>query len=439
MPGQDIVEQPESPGDADQETPATFASLGVCKEIQEACSALGFTKPTAIQCEAIPHALEGRDVIGLAETGSGKTAAFAIPVLQALLASPQKMFAAVLAPTRELAFQIQEQFEALGSTIGVKVACLVGGIDMIQQAIAISRNPHIIVATPGRLVDHLQNTKGFSLANLKFLVLDEADRLLNMDFEKEIDTLLGVIPKTRTTMLFSATMTSRVAKLQRASLSNPVKVSVSSKYQTVTGLVQQYKFIPAKNKDCYLVFALNEFTGGSAIIFADTVRTTARIALMLRALGFPAVPLHGQMTQPKRLGALNKFKSGDRKILVATDVASRGLDIPCVDYVINYDIPTHSKDYIHRVGRTARAGRSGTAITLVTQYDVELFQRIEQLIGFKMNEYQAEQAEVMVLFDRVVEAQRIAQMELRELDDSRKNKGGRKGNPGGRPFKRHKK
>lgn len=136
-------------------------------------------------------------------------------------------------------FQIQEQFEALGSTIGVKVACLVGGIDMIQQAIAISRNPHIIVATPGRLVDHLQNTKGFSLANLKFLVLDEADRLLNMDFEKEIDTLLGVIPKTRTTMLFSATMTSRVAKLQRASLSNPVKVSVSSKYQTVTGLVQQ--------------------------------------------------------------------------------------------------------------------------------------------------------------------------------------------------------
>jgi ATP-dependent RNA helicase DDX47/RRP3 len=173
-------------------------------------------------------------------------------------------------------------------------------------------------------------------------------------------------------------MTTKVAKLQRASLENPVKVEVSKKYQTVKGLVQQYLFIPAKFKDCYLVYILNELAGMSMIIFTSTCEHTQRLALLLRFLSFSAIPLHGKMSQPKRLGALNKFKSGDRSLLIATDVASRGLDIPSVDVVINFDIPTHSKDYIHRVGRTARAGRSGRAITMVTQYDVELFQRIEK-------------------------------------------------------------
>merc|ERR1719188_1039700 len=218
------------------------------------------------------------------------------------------------------------------------------------------------VETPGRLVDHLENTKGFNLKALKYLVMDEADRILNMDFEVEVDKILGNIPREgRRTMLFSATMTKKVAKLQRASLKDPVKVEVSSKYQTVDKLLQYYLFIPQKFKELYLVHILNEMAGNSFMIFCSTCSATLRLSLMLRSLGFTAIPLNGQMNQNKRLASLNKFKSKARSILLATDVASRGLDIPHVDIVINFDIPTHSKDYIHRVGRTARAGRAGKA------------------------------------------------------------------------------
>jgi ATP-dependent RNA helicase DDX47/RRP3 len=356
----------------------TFESLGVVSTLCEACTTLGWKSPSDIQRESLPYALAGRDIIGLAETGSGKTGAFGLPILQKLLEKPQGLFALVLSPTRELAFQISEQLEALGAGIGVRCVTIVGGVDMMSQAIALSKKPHIIVASPGRIVDHLENTKGFNLRSLRYLVLDEADRLLNMDFEKEIDQILQVIPKERNTFLFSATMTSKVAKLQRASLHNPVKVEVSKKYQTVARLVQQYLFVPAKFKDVHLISLLNELAGNTSIIFTSTCEHCQRLAIMLRNLGFGAIPLHGKMSQPKRLGALQTFKSGKRNILIATDVASRGLDIPAVDLVLNYDIPTHSKDYIHRVGRTARAGRSGRAVTFVTQYDVELFQRIEQ-------------------------------------------------------------
>lgn len=217
--------------EADEEI-STFQGLGVDGPLCLAIKELGWTKPTDIQKSAIPEALNGRDIIGLAETGSGKTGAFAIPILQALLNSPQRLFAVILAPTRELAFQINEVFEALGASIALHSVCLVGGIDMMTQAIALARKPHIIVATPGRLVDHLQNTKGFSLRSLKYLVMDEADRMLSMDFEEEINKILAVIPRERHTFLFSATMTSKVAKLQKASLANPVRVEVSNKFQT---------------------------------------------------------------------------------------------------------------------------------------------------------------------------------------------------------------
>lgn len=354
----------------------------------------------------------------MAQTGSGKTAAFALPVLQALWDSPSPFFACVLAPTRELAYQISQQFDALGSTIGVKTAVIVGGMDMMSQAIALSKRPHVIVATPGRLHDHLEHTKGFSLRNLQFLIMDEADRLLDMDFGPVIDKILKVIPRERRTFLFSATMTTKVAKLQRASLHNPVKVEVSAKYDTVAALVQTYLFLPFKHKDTYLVYLANELSGKTTIVFTRTVHDASRLALILRTLGFPAVPLHGQLSQSARLGALNKFKSGDRSVLVATDVASRGLDIPAVDCVINFDLPTNSKDYIHRVGRTARAGRSGKAITLVTQYDVELLQRIEGVIGKKMIEFEHDKEQVMVLGERVGEAAREAARELREAERS---------------------
>ncbi|KAH9814630.1 DEAD-domain-containing protein [Melampsora americana] len=401
--------------------PISFSSLGLIEPLCKSCASLNYKTPTPIQQETIPFALKNKDIIGLAQTGSGKTAAFALPVLQSLWENPYAFLC--------LSYQISQQFDALGSTIGVKTVVIVGGMDMMSQAIALSKRPHVIVATPGRLHDHLEHTKGFSLRNLQFLIMDEADRLLDMDFGPVIDKILKVIPKERKTYLFSATMTTKVAKLQRASLNNPVKLEVSTKYDTVSALIQTYLFLPFKHKDTYLVYLLNELSGKSTIVFTRTVHDASRLALILRTLGFPAVPLHGQLSQSARLGALNKFKSGDRSILLATDVASRGLDIPAVDIVMNFDLPTNSKDYIHRVGRTARAGRSGKSITLVTQYDVELLQRIEGVIGKKMIEFEHEKEQVMILAERVGEAAREAARELRESERkegkfNRKRKGG---------------
>ncbi|KAA0042572.1 hypothetical protein IC582_022572 [Cucumis melo] len=407
-----------------EEEVKTFQSLGICEQLVEACDSLGWKNPSKIQAEAIPHALEGKDLIGLAQTGSGKTGAFALPILQALLEAPQAFFACVLSPTRELAIQIAEQFEALGSGIGIKCAVLVGGVDMVQQAINLAKRPHIVVGTPGRLVDHLTNTKGFSLRTLKYLVLDEADRLLNEDFEKSIDEILNEIPRERRTYLFSATMTKKVRKLQRACLRNPVKIEAATKYSTVDTLKQQYCFIPAKYKECYLVYILTEMSGSTSMVFTRTCDATRLLSLILRNLGLRAIPISGQMTQAKRLGALNKFKAGECNILICTDVASRGLDIPSVDMVINYDIPSNSKDYIHRVGRTARAGRSGVAISLVNQYELEWYIQIEKLIGKKLPQFSAQEEEVLMLLERVTEAKRISLMKIKETGGKKRRRGG---------------
>lgn len=423
-----------APAAGGDKEPPSFASLGVCEELVDACTAMSFTAPTPIQAQAIPLALSGKDVIGLAQTGSGKTAAFAIPILQALLSSgggkAASPFAVVIAPTRELVFQIQETFDALGSAIGAVTIAVAGGVDSMAQAVALAKKPHVIVATPGRLVDHLENTKGFSLRSVRFLVLDEADRILTLDFEKELDKIVGAMPRDRTSFLFSATMTSKVRKLQRASLRDPAKVEVSDKYATVDTLVQHFLFVPDKHKDCYLAFLLNEFAGNSAIVFVDTQKHAQRIALVLRALSFSAVCIHGGMAQPKRLAALSKFKAGQRTILVATDVASRGLDIPRVDIVINFDIPAHGKDYVHRVGRTARAGRAGRALNLVSQYDLHNYREVEELIGKKLDRYPHEESTVLLMLPRVSEAQRMAAAEMRELAEKQKGRG--RGGRGGR-------
>ena len=441
-----VSQQAKKSGDGStpdsQYTDRTFASLGLAEALCNSCEELGWKTPSLIQAQAIPYAIEGRDIIGLAETGSGKTAAFALPMLHQLLLTPRRMFGLVLTPTRELAFQINEQFEAIGGGVGVKTVTIVGGIDMMQQAIALARKPHVVIATPGRLVDHLENTRGFSLRSIGELVLDEADRMLSMDFEEELNKILDVIPrKGCRTSLFSATMTSKVQKLQRASLKSPVKVEVSTKFQTVKNLVQQYLFVPAKHKDCYATAVVNDMMGKTGIIFCSTHNAVMRFTLLLRNLGFSATCLHGGMTQPKRLGALNKFKAGARTILVATDVASRGLDIPSVDFVLNYDVPESGKDYVHRVGRTARAGRSGTAVTIVTQYEVEKYQRIEKLIEKRLGRYPAEKEEVLVMLERVSEAQRYATAQMREAElgkRTRKHKsgGGRGGRRGGHSNKR---
>ncbi len=244
-PKESPAPEPEAAIETIEASPKSFQELGIIDSLCDACTALGYKKPTPIQNEAIPLALQGRDLIGLAETGSGKTAAFALPILQALMDKPQPLFGLVMAPTRELAYQISQAFEALGSLISVRTAVIVGGFDMVPQAIALGKKPHIIVATPGRLLDHLENTKGFSLRSLKYLVMDEADRLLDLDFGAIIDKILKVLPRERKTYLFSATMTSKVESLQRASLSNPLRVSISTnKYQTVSTLLQSYVFFP---------------------------------------------------------------------------------------------------------------------------------------------------------------------------------------------------
>ena len=264
------------------------------------------------------------------------TGAFCIPLLQELLKNPVRgaVFGLILTPTRELAFQIHSVVQSLSRTIGAKSLCVVGGVDKTSQSIALARTPHVVIATPGRLLDHLENTKGFHLRKLKFLVLDEADRMLSLDFEEELNRVLDVVPENRRTMLFSATMTSKVQKLQRASLTDPVKVEINTKFQTPKNLLQTYLFIPAKYKDCYLTWLINENAGKSVLVFGATCNNVQRLALMLRNLGFPAICLHGQMSQTKRSGALQKFQSGDREILICTDVVSRGLDIPSVDLVI---------------------------------------------------------------------------------------------------------
>uniref|UniRef100_A0A0V0J6R3 RNA helicase n=2 Tax=Schistocephalus solidus TaxID=70667 RepID=A0A0V0J6R3_SCHSO len=394
----------------DGKTKVSFSDLGLSEMIISACENLNWRMPTEIQAAVIPHALAGRNLIGLAETGSGKTAAYALPILQSLINEPKNYFALILAPTRELAAQVQAQFAALGKLIGLRTSLLVGGSPIAEQANQLNmRPPHIIIATPGRFTDHLKRTKGFDeikLQNLRFLVIDEADRMLGSDFDSVLEKVLVVLPTKRQTFLFSATMTEKVGKLQRASLRDPIKISTrKSKFQSVAGLRQFVQLVPQADLDAYLVFLLRiafcitppidgletlrlsepsdqshensesqvESTG-SAIVFTRTRDASNRLSLLLRQfLSVPVVTLNGDMPQAQRLGALAKFKRVPMSVLVATDVASRGLDIPQVGLVVNYDVPLDAKTYMHRVGRTARAGREGCALTLLTQFSAVFY------------------------------------------------------------------
>lgn len=408
------------------ETSTTFEALGVCSELLESLQRLKYTQPTQIQAQSLPYTLQGRDIIGLAETGSGKTLSFALPILQALLQAPKPHFALVIAPTRELCLQINEHFKAVGEGLGLKSVVVVGGLDLMAQSVAlVNQKPHVVVGTPGRILHHLEHTKGFALDKLKYLVLDEADRLLDLNFEDALNKILEHIPQKRTTFLFSATMTNKVSKLHRASLTNPVKVEVShSKHQTVSTLTQNYLFVPDKYKNAYLAHIITGNVGKSTIVFTMTCKSAIAVCLMLRNLGFQAVPIHGQMNQVKRLSALSKFKAREINLLIATDVASRGLDIPHVDLVVNYDVPLTPKDYVHRVGRTARAGKAGLALTIVTQYDVEAYQKIEAAIDKKLEEYPLDEKTVLMSQERVQEAERIAEFEFKKLlEGSKKKKG----------------
>jgi ATP-dependent RNA helicase DDX47/RRP3 len=366
----------------------TFRQLGVCEQLCRICDVLNFKYATKIQAQTIPYALKNRDILGYAQTGSGKTLAFVIPILHDLLKYKSIFFCLTIVPARELAFQIASQFEAIGSLFGIKIALLVGGVENLSQIALLNRNPHILICTPGRLVEHLEKTKNLILKNLKNLVFDEADRLLQSDFDKEFLIILATLPKSKRCFLFSATMTNKVEKLEKISMINPIKIQINNKYKVVISLKQNYIFVPFKFKDCYLTYICNEFTNCSIIVFVDTQICAEKTALLLKILNFKASYLHGKLEQKKRLEILYKFKAGHIKILIATDLVSRGIDIPEIDLVVNYDIPLYTKDYIHRVGRTARAGKSGRVINLVTQYDIRSCQKIELLLHKKFEEYE---------------------------------------------------
>ena len=375
----------------------TFRQLGICEQICRICDSLNFKYATKIQAQTIPYALKNRDILGYAQTGSGKTLAFVIPILHDLLKYKSIFFCMTIVPARELAFQIASQFESIGSLFGIKIALLVGGIENFSQIVLINRNPHILICTPGRLIDHLEKTKSLNLKNLKNLVFDEADRLFQSDFDKEFLIILASLPKSKRCFLFSATMTNRVEKLEKISMINPIKIQINKKYKVVISLRQNYIFVPFRFKDCYLTYICNEFTNCSIIVFVDTQISAEKIALLLKILNFKASYLHGKLDQKKRLEILYKFKLGQLKILVATDLVSRGLDIPEVDLIINYDMPLYTKDYIHRVGRTARAGKSGRVINLVTQYDIRSCQKIELLLQNKFEEYRCDLKSILLI------------------------------------------
>ncbi|KAG5488580.1 hypothetical protein JIQ42_00188 [Leishmania sp. Namibia] len=400
----------------------TFKDLGLCRELCQACAEAGWQHPTRIQASSITVVAEGRDLIGVAQTGSGKTGAYVLPLVNWLLTQPKTPYLSILVmvPTRELAQQVTAQFLLLGRSVGLRVATLVGGADMVEQACELSKRPHVVVGTPGRVKDHLSNTKGFKLVKLHALVLDEADKMLDMDYEKEIDAILEQLPQDRRTMLFSATLSTKIDRLQKASLRDPVLLQVHRKNTTVDTLTQYYIFAPFAQMLPYLHLFLTKETGNHILIFCRSAALVHKITLTLRTLGHRALPLMGRMDQHNRNIALTKFKEGKVRMLICTDVAQRGLDIPHTDVVVNFSLPDHVEDYIHRVGRTARAGAEGKAVNLISQYDIVLLQKIEQQTGVKCVEYPSlPESEVRLVLQRVEDAEQEAIREIREDEGER--------------------
>ncbi|XP_056131749.1 probable ATP-dependent RNA helicase DDX49 [Lampris incognitus] len=402
---------------------ADFSSLGLSEWLIKQCRQLGISKPTPVQENCLPAILEGRDCLGCAKTGSGKTAAFVLPVLQKLSEDPYGIFCLVLSPTRELAYQIAEQFRVLGKPLGLRDCIIVGGMDMVTQALALSKKPHVVVATPGRLADHIRSSNTFSMSKIQFLILDEADRLLEQgstDFTKDLEVILGVLPAKRQTLLFSATLTDTLQQLKSIAMNKPFFWESKSETRTVEELDQRYILTPEKVKDAYLVHLIQKFTDEhddwSLIIFTNTCKSCQILTMMLRELNFPTISLHSMMKQKQRFSNLAMFKSSVYKILIATDVAARGLDIPTVQVVINHNTPGLPKTYIHRVGRTARAGKNGVSITLVTQYDIHLVHSIEEQIQTKMKEYPVVEKEVLKILTQVNVTRRECEIKLEATD-----------------------
>lgn len=375
--------------------------------------------PTPVQHHCIPQILQGKDVLGIAQTGSGKTAAFALPILHKLGENPYGVYALVVTPTRELAFQLAEQFRALGSSLRLRCEVIVGGMDMINQGKILMGRPHVVVATPGRIKVLVEQNRDIAnvFKNTKFLVLDEADRVLDVGFQDELRVIFECLPKNRQTLLFSATMTSNLQTLLELSANKAYFYEAYEGLRTVESLTQKYIFFPKKQKVLYLEYLLSkmeEMDIRSAMVFVSKCKKCESLSLVLEELGYSVAALNSHKSQALRLSALHRFKSGRIPILLATDVASRGLDIPTVDLVINYNIPRDPRDYVHRVGRTARAGRGGLAVSLITEKDVKLIHEIEAHTGKQLEKFECNDHDAVSNITKVYKAKRIAKMTMRD-------------------------
>ncbi len=354
----------------------SFHSLGIAPKLLEILDANKFTTPTPIQHQAIPPALEGKDIVGIAQTGTGKTLAFGIPTIQNIAQNRGR--ALIILPTRELALQVDETFQKIGRPIGLKTVVLIGGAPMPPQIRGLKANPHVIIATPGRLVDHLEQ-KNVSLHDVSVLVLDEADRMLDMGFAPQIKKILLNVPKERQTLLFSATLPHEIMKIATGFMRLPLRIEVATQGTTADRVEQEIFVIPNDRKMRLLDKILADNTG-TIIIFARTKHGVKKICRQIQAMGHTTAEIHSNRSLAQRKQALEGFKSGKYRILVATDIAARGIDVNDIRLVINYDIPDQSEDYVHRIGRTARAGKEGKAISFVAPDQQKDLYQIERLI-----------------------------------------------------------
>jgi ATP-dependent RNA helicase DeaD len=366
-----------TPPETDQQQ-LTFADLGIDKRVLRALDDVGYESPSPIQAATIPALLEGRHVVGLAQTGTGKTAAFAVPILSKIDLRQKKPQALVLAPTRELALQVSEAFERYAAHLpGLHVLPVYGGQGYGVQLSALRRGVHVIVGTPGRIMDHLE--KGtLDLSELRFLVLDEADEMLKMGFQEDVETILADTPSDKHVALFSATMPAQIRRISKKYLDDPAEITVKTKTTTVANLTQRYLQVAHQQKLDALTRILEVENFEGMIIFVRTKQATEVLAERLRARGFSAAAINGDVVQAQRERTINQLREAKLDILVATDVAARGLDVERISHVVNYDIPTDTESYVHRVGRTGRAGRTGDALSFVTPRERHLLKAIER-------------------------------------------------------------
>jgi superfamily II DNA/RNA helicase len=369
----------------------TFEELGLSRDLLDAIVNAGYTKPTPIQEQAIPHLLMGRDLLGIAQTGTGKTAGFTLPMIEILNAGrararmPRSL---ILEPTRELAAQVAENFNVYGKNHKLSMALLIGGVSFIEQNEKLNRGVDVLIATPGRLIDQFERGR-ILLADIKILVVDEADRMLDMGFIPDVEKIMKLLPPLRQTAMFSATMPKEIKRLTESYMMDPKKIEVAPGASAAETVTQKLVMVNGvKEKQSTLEYLIKHNTVKNAIVFCNRKRDVKSVDQILRRKGVNARALHGDLPQSVRTSTLNEFREGKINILVASDVAARGLDIDDMSHVFNFDVPTHADDYIHRIGRTGRAGRTGYAYTIATADDSKYIKQIEKLIGNKIENFE---------------------------------------------------